>query len=137
MSDNTELPLTTKVYNRTYLNRLPTADDGVEGLLTLADLFGTEEMFRFIAFMRAAGGGAAAGGKGSGSGIPGEARTQIARRMVENELGRGVTIDTADPDELERARVTVGRRLGYTRTTQVNLNKIIDGVTRRQKWTGE
>lgn len=122
-----DVPLTVTLYGKTYLNRLPTAEDGVEGLLAMADLFGDEEFFLFSSLMRAAGGGAAAGGKGGGAGLAGEARTRVANRLVDAQL------EKLGPEQGRLARVYVGRKLGYTTTTQANFNKICDGVTRRAK----
>ncbi len=119
-----DTPLTVTLYGRKYLNRLPTADDGVDGLLELAAMFGDEEFFLFTSLIRAAGGGAAAGGEGKGSGLAGEARTIVANRLVNAHAER-----LGD----RQARLHVGRRLGYTPTTQANFTKILKGLTRRAK----
>lgn len=122
----TDVPLTVTLYNRKYLNRLPTAEDGVEGLLELAELFGDEAFFHFVGLMRSAGGGSAAGGKGTGTGIAGEARSIVANRLFDAELARLGSNGTE-----KMARSVLSRRLGFNTSTHPNFKKILDGVPRR------
>lgn len=98
------------------IKRLPTPEDGVAGLLELANTFGREETFRFLGWIRQ--GGAA-------NQPPGQARAILAHTMVEEEMRH-----TPDRDE---ARRIVAERLGYTDTTRTNFYKLVDGTTRDGK----
>jgi hypothetical protein len=99
-----------------HLDRLPTAEDGVEGLLKFAQAFGAEEAFLFFGYVRKG---------GEASQPPGQARAALAHQMVEQEMRR-----TSDYDE---ARRTVAERLGYTKTTRTNFYKLVEGTTRDGK----
>ncbi len=103
------------------IDRLPTEDDGVEGLLAFAETFGLEETYRFFSILR-----------DNRPGIALEARTQIAKAIVDSiREGEGL-----DGDE---ARREAAARLGYSRTTRTHFYKILDGgrlhdVARSDTW---
>ncbi len=99
-----------------HLDRLPTAEDGVEGLLRMADVFGYEETFAFLGYIRQG---------GLASQPPGQARAALAHQMVETEMRT-----TPDRDE---ARRIVADRLGYSPKTRTNFYKLVDGTTRDGK----
>lgn len=98
------------------LDRLPTADEGVEGLLKLADVFGAEETFAFLGYIRQG---------GLASQPPGQARAALAHQMVEEETRKGTDYD--------EARQIVAERLGYNRLTRTNFYKLVNGTTRDGK----
>lgn len=98
-------------------NRLPAPDDGVDGIVALADTYGAQSVFEFIRYIRTAPGA----GRTSDPGR--EALTELARRMVADEQEKSnVDFDTA--------RRTVADRLGYKPDTRTNFNKLVAGQVR-------
>lgn len=92
------------------IDRLPTPEEGLDGLLRLAEAFGIEETFLFLGMVRDDRGPSQPGG---------QARVILARQLVEAEGG--------DPNE---ARKVVAERLGYNNTTRTNFYKLVQGITR-------
>jgi hypothetical protein len=90
------------------VNRLPTADDGVEGLLDFAGQFGTRRTFDFLTWVRF-----------GGNKTVQAAITALARRMVGEEM-------TDSGADFATARRVVAERLGYSDTTRTHFYKILD-----------
>lgn len=76
--------------------------------MRLVDLFGEEEVFRFIGYIR--------DHKGTATAVS-EARQLLAANMLQEELRH-----TGDYEE---ARRQLAARLGYNETTRTNLYKLI------------
>jgi len=101
------------------IDRLPGPEDGIEGLLALAGVFGARQVYDFIRLCRTR--------DGSGRGPGGEAQTELAQRMIAAEQ------DEANVD-YETARRRVAVRLGYTTYgTQSNFYKIASGEGRQYR----
>lgn len=101
------------------ISRLPSPDDGAEGLMALVDAFGEQAVYEFIRLCRTTGGP----GRDPGA----EALGSIAKSMVAKEQEeKNVDFSTA--------RLTVATRLGYTTGgTRTNFYKILSGQGRADK----
>lgn len=91
---------------------LPTAADGVDGLLGMIPTFGItdEELFKFLGWLRYS----------SGAVLAGKARCVIAARMV---LKRQQAHEHLD---LEAARLEVAKQLGYPKLQRPNFYKRVE-----------
>lgn len=106
------------------INRLPSPDDGVDGIVALADALGWQNVFEFIRYVRTAAGA----GRTSDPGR--EALTELARRMIAAEQEKSnVDFDTA--------RRAVADRLGYKPDTRTNFNKLVAGQVRPDRRYGK
>lgn len=94
------------------LDRLPTAEEGVNGLLRLADEFGPEATFQFLTWVLTT--------RTESDSV--RARHLLARRMVDEEART-----CGDRDD---ARRVVAERLGYTDKTRTNFYKVEQGLRR-------
>ncbi|MGC4886648.1 hypothetical protein [Micromonospora sp. DT227] len=92
------------------LDRLPTVEDGLEGIMKLVDLFGEEEVFRFIGYIR--------DHKGTVTAVS-EARQRLAASML-RDLMKEQALD------YEEARRELAKKLGYKPDTRTNLYKLIE-----------
>ncbi|WP_047891737.1 hypothetical protein [Micromonospora sp. RV43] len=93
------------------LDRLPTAEDGLEGIMKLVDLFGEEEVFRFIGYVR--------DHKGTITAVS-EARQRLAASMLHDLMKENQALD------YEQARRELAKKLGYKPDTRTNLYKLIE-----------
>ena len=108
------------------LNRLPTEDDGLDGLLDMAGRFGYEEFFNFVGMLR----------NDDPNSPAGTIRTAIARHLIEQELGGPA--DHTTPERPGRpadtpynnARRVVAERLGIPLPNRTNFYKIVRGESR-------
>lgn len=91
--------------------RLPTAEDGVDGLVGLADEYGTEEAFTFLGYILTV--------KDSAP-----ARAALALRLVEEHMQKS-------GEDFDTARRSVADALGYTHKTRTNFYKMVDQMSRR------
>ncbi len=98
------------------INKLPGPDDGVDGLLQLAEAFGARQVYDLIRLCRL--------DAGPEKRPAAEASTQLARTMIKQHM------DTHNVD-YDVARRAVAAELGYTDTTRTNFYKILDGTARR------
>lgn len=96
-------------------NRLPRPDEGVDGILRLADSLTPEWVFDFIRLVRTTGGNREDVGRA--------ALTALAQRMVAREMENSAV----DHDE---ARKRVAKKLGYDGDQRTNFYKILAGQTR-------
>lgn len=91
---------------------LPTAADGVDGLLGMIPTFGItdEELFKFLGWLRYS----------SGAVIAGKARCVLAARMVLKNQ------QLHDHNDLEAARLAVAKQLGYPKPQRPNFYKRVE-----------
>lgn len=93
------------------LDRLPTAEDGLAGIMKLVDLFGEEEVFHFIGYVR--------DHKGTITAVS-EARQRLAASMLHDLMKQNPALD------YEEARRELAKKLGYKPDTRTNLYKLIE-----------
>ncbi|MFG1872100.1 hypothetical protein [Micromonospora arborensis] len=93
------------------LDRLPTAEDGLAGMMQLVELFGEEEVFRFIGYVR--------DHKGTVTAVT-ETRQTLAAGMLHDLMRDNPVLD------YEHARRELAKKLGYNETTRTNLYKLIE-----------
>jgi len=86
--------------------RLPTPDEGVDGMLRMADVFGDRQTYQFLDLTH---------GKNS---VVGEARAILAARQVVAQQRSDPSLDWA------AARLQVARKLGYHGTHVSNFNRL-------------
>lgn len=80
------------------ISHLPGRNDGVQGLLSLADAFGPEQVYDLILLCRTA--------RSRDDDAGGAALVELGRRMIAEEMKRSNV-------DYRRARLTVAARLGY------------------------
>lgn len=88
------------------LDHLPTAEDGFAGLWQLVDLFGAEETYKFISWVR----------DQSQQDDAAQVRGVIAAELIDAAVGEGSDYDDARRD--------VAGELGYTALTRTNFYKV-------------
>jgi hypothetical protein len=96
------------------LDKLPTADDGAEGLLGLAAAFGTKEAFQFLTLVR-----------NQGNADANLARSVMAQQMLDALMEKEPHLDR------DAARRRLADSLGYSDTTRTNFYKVLDYMPRR------
>lgn len=94
------------------VSHLPSRQDGVEGLIALADKLGDATVFNLIRCCRTA--------QGRGNDPAGDTLTILAKRMV-----KAAAVSTGDYGD---ARKTVARQLGYDWRNRASFTRILDRV---------
>lgn len=95
------------------ISHLPGRDDGVDGLLSLADAFGAEQVYDLILLCRTA--------RSRETDAGGAALTELGRRMIAAEM-------EASNVDYRQARLTVAARLGYKDGgARSNFHKVLSG----------
>lgn len=109
------------------LKRLPTVEDGIDGLLDMAEKFGYPEFWHFVGMLT-----------NDNRDLPAaNIRTTIARILIEDELGGPADHEQAIPpgrpdmdDPYIVARQTVAEKLGIPPKNRQNFHKIVRGESR-------
>ncbi|MER5608237.1 hypothetical protein AB0F93_00505 [Micromonospora tulbaghiae] len=101
------------------ITHLPRADEGVDGILRLADALTDEEVFEFIRLVRTTG----RTPEGANRDVGRPALAALAQRMVSREMANSAV-------EFDEARKRVAKKLGYDETERTNFYKILAGQVR-------
>jgi hypothetical protein len=103
----------------TGMTTLPGPEQGVEGILRMADVFGPHAVYRFLNFVRL--------DQGAGGNTAAQARTQLLQQML-------AEIEAAEPNLTKlKARARLADELGIAKGNRPNFFKQLQGQARPRK----